>query len=390
MDGSAAPSLPIGDENWLVQVHHWRAEAREYQSQVYRAERACDERLKDMEQRCELTAQMREASVKDFGALEQRFGSALAGAHQEIERLTSAAANASERAKRSDHRVVDLLGESEEAARLMSQVTVKFDHQVDINTSLRRKLQKSEADAEKLRGDLEAALLREAQQRKLHDAAEATVAQVMSRFTEEVKAESRMAEDAVESKSRLRIADKHFQKHASELEEKLQLAREEKTLLGRKCAESYQVAALHANAGEQWQQRSHAAEQELIRAGLNQHHLWEAAKRTRAEQWRQQEQIRHIEEQRDRAAYGQAVSDQARRDLTGWVVNTLDEVNRSAHVHTFGDPFAPGGRESDSFQGQAWVDMLESFREDQQTRSGYGSRTRAPGTGAPPRTRTPV
>lgn len=376
MEACTVPNPPIGDENWLVQVHHWRAEAREYQSQLYRSERACDERLKDMEQRCELTAQMREAAVKDFGALEQRFESALAGAHREIERLSTVAADATERSKQSERTVVTVVGESEEAASLMSQVTIKFDHQVGLSTALRRKLQRSEADAEKLRGELEAALLREAHQRQLHDAAEATVAQVMSRFTEEVKAESRLAEDAAVSQQRLRSADQNFRAHAGELAQELQRCREEKAALGRKCAESYQTAALHANAGEQWQQRTRAAEQELIRAGLNQHHLWEAAKCTRAEQWRQQQQLQEVEEQRDRAVHAQVVSDQARRDLTGWVVNSLDEVNRSAHIHTFGDPFAPGGRES--FQGRAWVDMLESFRKEQQTRSGYGARTRSP------------
>merc|ERR1712185_33080 len=111
-----------------------------------------------------------------------------------------------------------------------------------------------------------------------------------------------------------------FNAQAMDLLAELKQSREEQAALGRKCAESYEVANLHAQAGYQWQQRTRAAEQELIRSGLNQHHLWEAARRTRMEQWKHEEHLRTVEEQRDRAMYNHVVADKAARELRGWVV----------------------------------------------------------------------
>jgi len=268
-----------------------------------------------------------------------------------------------------------LLAESQEAANLMAQVSVKFEHQVDISTTLKQKLKVSEAETEKLRCDLDLALRREAEKVRQHDCAEATIECIMPRLTQEAKVEARAAEEAQEAKQRLTRAESMFNAQATDLLGELKQSHEEQAFLGRKCQETREAVQLHANAGFQWQQRSQAAEQELIRSGLNQHHLWQATRRTRAEQWAQAERVRLAEEERDRARYNHVVADQARRDLTGWVMASLDEVNRSAHIRTSD---APPEANHESFRGKAWVGMLETFRKDQQTRSGYGTRTRGP------------
>lgn len=369
MQGQTLLDPPVSDAAWLAQVQRWRSETQELKAQLHCTERTCEERLREMQQRCDHNAYMRELASKDAG---DRF---LISANEEIERLSRTAADAQERARLSDERVTGLLAESQEAANLMAHVSVKFERQADISASFKRKLQQSEAETEKLRAELELALRREAEQSKQHDRAEATIECIMPRLTEEAKVEARMAEDSQEAKHRLKKAESMFNAQANDLLGELKRSHEEQAALGRKCAETCEVANLHANAGYQWQQRTRAAEQELVRSGLNQHHLWQAARRTRAEQWAQEERLRMVEEQRDRAMYNHVVADQARRDLSGWVVASLDEVNRSAHTRTSA---GPPEASHESFQGRAWVDMLESFRKDQQTRSGFGARTRGP------------
>merc|ERR1719271_2025793 len=305
MDTTALLQPPTGDAAWFAQVQLWRHEAQELKTQLQRTERTYEERLLEVEDRCEKSAYMRELASKDAG---DRF---LTSAEQEVERLSRTAADAQERAKLSDERVMGLLAESQEAANLMADVSVKFERQAEKASSLKRRLQQSEAETEKLRSELESAYLREAEMSKRHDNAESTIQIIMPRLTEESKVEALMAEQAHDLLSEVRHSN------------------EEQAVLGRKCRENAEVANMHANAGYQWQQRTKAAEEELIRAGLNQHHLWQAARKTRAEQWAHQERLRVAEEQRDRAMYDHAVADQARRDMTKWVVSSIDEVNRS-------------------------------------------------------------
>jgi len=368
MDTTALLQPPTGDAAWFAQVQLWRHEAQELKTQLQRTERTYEERLLEVEDRCEKSAYMRELASKDAG---DRF---LTSAEQEVERLSRTAADAQERAKLSDERVMGLLAESQEAANLMADVSVKFERQADKANSLKRRLQQSEAETEKLRSELESAYLREAEMSKRHDNAESTIQIIMPRLTEESKVEALMAEEAQESKQRLKKAESMFNAQAHDLLSEVRHSNEEQAVLGRKCRENAEVANMHANAGYQWQQRTKAAEEELIRAGLNQHHLWQAARKTRAEQWAHQERLRVAEEQRDRAMYDHAVADQARRDMTKWVVSSIDEVNRSAHMRTSAAPHAAS---HESLRGKAWVDMLESFRKDQQ-RSGYGCRSHGP------------
>lgn len=366
----------------LAHVHQWRVEARELQTYLHHCERKYEERLNEMEHKCEREAKLRESASLDTILQEKRSEATLVGARVEIERLTQAVASAEERTRKSESSVAGLLAESQEAAKLMSLVTSKFDHQVNISKSLTTKLKESEAEAASLRKDLEDALVREAQKTRLHDVAEASIANLQATFSEtfvprlqeEAKVEARAAQDASESRQLLKQAQRDFAFKDECYQAELRQYREEKAALGRKCSETQQMAALHANAGYQWQQRSRAAEEELVRSGLTQHHLWDAALRTRDEQKRQQEQLQRVEEERDRALHGKMVAEQSGRELRGWVVSSLEEVNRSAHVG--GDPYAPDNAKS--FQGRAWVDMLESFRKDQQTRTGAGCRTRQP------------
>lgn len=353
--------LATSDGDWYAQVQHWRAESSELKTQLLRTEQFYEERLRGLQQSA--------LSSKDLGGCQPSPTS------KEIEWLTRSAADWKERAERSDQRVAGLLTESEQAADLMTQVTVKFERQVEISSTWKQKLIQSEAETEKVRSELQVVARQQAEKAAQHDCAEATIACIMPRFTEETKAEARMAEEAHEARRQLQRSESMFNAQAMDLLAEVNQSRGEQRQLGRKCAESYRVASQNANAGLQWQQRSRAAEEELIRSGLNQHHLWEAAKRTRAEQWAQQEQLRAAEEQRDRAMYNHVVADKARKELTGWMVSSLDEVNRSAHSRSSG---FPGGKGKESFQGDAWVDMLESFRQDQQTRSGFGARTHGP------------
>jgi len=373
--GQQRPSVmyaPTSDADWFAQVQHWRSESSELKAQLHRTEHVHEERLRELQQRSSFDSYQRDLASQDSGA------ALLAGARKEMERLSRSNADWQERSRRSDERVTGLLTESEQAADLMAQLTVQFEHQVEISSTWKRKLIHSEAETEKIRAELELVMRREAEKATQYDRAESTIGCIIPRLTEEVKVEARMAEEAQEVRRRLQRSESMFNAQAMDLVAEVNQSQEEQRLLGRKCAESYKVAAQHANAGLQWQQRSRAAEEELIRAGLNQHHLWEAAKRTRAEQWAQQEQLRAAEEQRDRAMYNHVVADKARRELTGWMVSSLDEVNRSAHSRSSGFPSKEGKEAFHKFQGEAWVDMLETFRQDQQTRNGFGARTRGP------------
>lgn len=364
-----APTLlepPSSDAAWFAQVQHWRSEAQDLKVQLHRTEHSCEARIREMQQRLDFDAHSREIAAKDAGH------AFLSSAKEEVERLSRTTADAQERARLSDERVMGLLSESQEAADLMAMVTVKFERQVDISGALKQKLSQSQAETEKLRADLKSALQHETERSKKLDRAQATIETIMPRLTEEAKVEARMAEDAQEAKQRLKRAESMFNAQAQDLLAEVKQSHEEQAALGRKCAESYELANVHANAGYQWQQRTIAAEQELIRSGLNQHHLWENARRTRADQFAQEERLRLAEEERDRAKYDHVVADQARRELTGWVVASLDEVNRSAHIRP------TGAHDAESFKGRAWVNMLETFRKDQQTRNGFGSRTRGP------------
>lgn len=364
------------ESEWIVNVHQWRAEARELQARLFQTERKYEERLNELEHRYEHEAKLRESSALDTILQGKRTEAALSGARAEIERLTRDVSSAEGRTRKSEASVAGLLAESQEAAKLMSEVTGKFDHQVNINKSLTKKLQESEAAAASLRKDLEDALVREATKQRMYDGAEASIANLQAtlvpRLQEEAKVEARVAQDAMESRQAFKRVQKEIVLKDECFQAELRQCREEKAALGRQCAETQQMVALHANAGYQWQQRSRAAEEELIRSGLSQHHLWDAARRTRDEQMREHEQLRRVEEERDRALHGKMVAEQSGKELRGWVVKSLEEVNRSAHLR--GDPYAPqhGG------EGQAWVDMLESFRKDQQTRTGAGCRTRQP------------
>jgi len=374
-------SPPTSDADWFAQVQHWRGESNELKAALHRMEYTCEERIAEAEHRAlrksEFDSYKRDLASKDANV------ALLANARQDIERMTRSAADWQERARRSNERVTGVLAESEQAADLMAAVTVKFEHQVEISSTWKRKLIHSEAETEKMRAELELVLRREADKVAQYDCAESTIACIMPRLTEETKVEARMAEEAQEARKRLQRSESMFNAQAMDLLSEVNQSREEQALLGRRCHEQSQVSAQHAKAGLQWQQRSRAAEEELIRSGLNQHHIWEAAKKTRAEQWAQQEQLRVAEEQRDRARYNHVVADKAHKNLTGWLVASLDEVNRSAHTRTSGVPGEYQGKES--FQGQAWVDMLESFREDQQSRNGFGARTASAPERAPRR-----
>jgi len=364
LEASTAPS----DGDWFTQAQRWRCEALDLKAQLQSVTDTYEERLRELQARLDHETYIRQLITKDAGA------GFLAAANKEIERLASVAADAQERSRRSDDRVLGLLSESEEAANLMSEVTVKFDHQADSAASLIRKLHRSDAETAKLQGELEMALRREADKCKQYDCAEATIACIMPRLLDETKTEAKAMKEAQETWLRLIHVESVFDKQATQLNAELQMSHDEHTKLGRKVVERSEHAVFHANAEQHWQRRSEAAEGELVRAGLNQHHLWQAAQRNRAQQCAQQDQIRVMEEQRDRAMYNHVVADKARKELSSWVVASLDEVNRSAHVRTSGAPKSA----DESFQGHAMVSMLESFRKDQQTRNGYGARVRQP------------
>merc|ERR1740130_753586 len=181
------------DAAWSSQVQHWQTLAEQLKAQLVHTERTCEERLRHVQQRCEHDARLHEATNKEAGA---QF---LSSAKQEVERLSRTSADAAERARQGDERVMMLLTESQEAANLMALVTVKFERQVDISAALKRKLKQSEVETENLRFDLQSAEQREAEKSKQYVCAESTIASILPRLTEEAKVEARAAEDAQES-----------------------------------------------------------------------------------------------------------------------------------------------------------------------------------------------
>lgn len=343
--GGSVPPLPRpSDVLAQGEVQQMREEVAQLEAQLEASERF------------RMTAEGREA----------RSEAVITALREEMVRMASVRDEAEERARRSDDRVAGLLAQCRETDSWMSEVASRCEEQAGLNNNLQRELQRSQADCEKLRSELADALLREAGLTRSCDKAEAVAATVVPRLTDEAREHGRLAEQAVQTRKRLQIAETVFNSQAHDLQEEFAREREEKVALQRKCAENYQLAAMHASAGHQWQQRTRAAEQELLRIGIGHRDLWDVARRQRAEQWLHEEQLRDLEAERDRALADKQQAEQASKKLTGWVVSTLNEVNRTA-AHARGDVHAPNA-------GHQWVNMLESFRHNTQTRTGAGNR----------------
>jgi len=328
-------------------------------------------KVQDLEDRLHAAEQRFRAGEQMSKTAEQKHEAALAAAQEEILRASQARNDAEERARRSDVRVSGLLAESQQAASYMSAVAGRYDHQAEVVTILQRRLESSEAEAKTLRAELVEILQGEAERMDQLVLVEAKAAALVPELTNELKAEAAsraaLSMQARELRDRLHVAEQQHTAHSRDLEAEVNQARHEKAALGRKCAESYQAVALHANAGQHWQQRSRAAELELIRACQNSQMYFESAQRQREEALRARELNRDVESQQRSAK--QSNSNQ---DLRSWVLSSLNEVSRSAHAHGNSHSAADSG-----FAGRAWVDMLESFRKNEQTRAGFGNRTRA-------------
>jgi len=322
---------------------------------------------KELEARLEASEQHRVIAEESSEALRGRWEVALQVMEQEMKLMASVRDEAEQRAQRSDDRLTGLLSESRETAVYMSELASRCEEQTNLNNSLVSKLQQSEAYCDKLKSELAEALVRQVDLTKNLDKTEAVVATVVPRLTDEAREQGRIAQQAMDTRQRLRYAESTFNSQARDLQEQLAMEREEKHALGRKCAEHYKLAAMHANAGHQWQQRSRAAEEELMRHGISHAALWQVARQQRAEQWMREEQLRELEAERDRALAAKERAEGATRDMTGWVVSSLSEVNRTAHARQ--DAHTPS-------TGQAWVSMLEDFKRNGQARSGPGNRTR--------------
>uniref|UniRef100_A0A7S0AUS2 Uncharacterized protein n=1 Tax=Pyrodinium bahamense TaxID=73915 RepID=A0A7S0AUS2_9DINO len=144
--------------------------------------------------------------------------------------------------------------------------------------------------------------------------------------------------------------------------------------LERRCMESTEVARASSDAARSWQRRAQMAEEELARARV------EAASQEAATEGLQQRlraeeeltvQLRAALERDVALCGGSGAGGEASDELRRWVLQSLNEVNRSAHGRTW-DPFEP--KFDPAFEGREWMNILESFRQNHQTRIGFGCR----------------
>lgn len=317
--------------------------------------------------------------AREFQALrtrdEQRFEAAIHSQRVEIDRLLANRGEAEERLRAKDARVAGLASESQETLRYMNAVAANYDSQVALNATLQQRFADAELDAENLRAELREVFRGEAQRSEKMTASEVILAGVVPTLKEEMSCEEtrccRLESELHGNQGRAELTERRLRTEVRELQSHAQRSAVERQELGRRCSMSYEAVRHHEGAARWWHQRTELAERELVRLGMGSHQLWEQAGREHAENMARQHALVEVEAQRDNALQAKRSAEDAARDLRGWISGSLDEVSRSAHGPT--DPFAPKAKD---LHGAAWVDMLESFRQREQTRTGFGSRSR--------------
>lgn len=306
---------------------------------------------------------------------EQRYEAAIQSQRAEIDRLLANRGEAEERLRAKDARVAGLASESQETLRYMNAVAANYDGQVALNATLQQRLANAEQDGENLRAELREVFRGEAERSEKMTASEVILAGVVPTLKDEMSCEAtrshRLEWEIHENLGKSELTERRLRTEVRELQSHAQRASVERIEVGRRCGLSHEAARHHEGAARWWQQRAELAEHELVRLGIGSHQLWEQAGREHSENMARQHVLAEMEAQRDSAVQAQRSAEDAARDLRGWISGSLDEVSRSAYGPT--DPFAPKPKD---LNGAAWVDMLESFRQREQTRTGFGTRSR--------------
>eukprot|EP00930_Biecheleria_cincta_P055867 TRINITY_DN42118_c0_g1_i1.p1 TRINITY_DN42118_c0_g1~~TRINITY_DN42118_c0_g1_i1.p1 ORF type:complete len:309 (+),score=83.06 TRINITY_DN42118_c0_g1_i1:92-1018(+) len=278
-------------------------------------------------------------------------------------------------------RSAQLSAEGRETAAFCSVLSERFDKQVDLNGKLWKRLEESEAQVRELRCEIRE--LQRGESKRAEGVAEKEAAVLKweaNRLKElpilkgQLLAEAEKHRQQLEEQVHRHIAtsDQHFNAQARELMAELDHARRDNALLGRKCCASYEATQRAELAAQHWQQQSGLFQQELRMANAERLRLLEEIKWQHGKLVEQEQIATKLQSQLEHAESQTAFSEEASQELRSWVVKSLNEVNRSAH---------PQGELRRARVGQMsandWVGMLESFRSSQQTRNGFGNRTRS-------------
>lgn len=168
------------------------------------------------------------------------------------------------------------------------------------------------------------------------------------------------------------LAEQHSAQLAG-LETALRASSHELASLGRKCAESYDATRAAERTAQFWHRRALDLEEELSRAHREIRHHREVSEMTSEALRDKEEMMSELQSAlgRDVAVHGDP--HRAGKDLQSWILQSLNEVNRSAHQRAW-DGHEP--QFDPAFAGREWVNILDNFRQQHQTRIGAGTRTR--------------
>eukprot|EP00931_Biecheleriopsis_adriatica_P122028 TRINITY_DN97057_c0_g1_i1.p1 TRINITY_DN97057_c0_g1~~TRINITY_DN97057_c0_g1_i1.p1 ORF type:complete len:321 (-),score=81.64 TRINITY_DN97057_c0_g1_i1:101-1063(-) len=304
--------------------------------------------------------------------------------------LHAALQEAQEQARAHQTRAAELCAESRETATFCSLVSTRFDKQVELNGKLRKNLAESEAEVKNLRCELRELRRGEAERMAKVAAHEAAVRSWESERLKELPAWKQKVKDELVSEARrhhgrledhvqkrVTAADTLAQQQVHEMQAELVEARQDKADLGRKCCASYEATKRAELAAQHWQRCAQTSQQELREALAERMHLREEIHLQSARIAQHEQQASKLQAELKHSEATHVRHEEASQDMRNWVLQSLHEVNRSAHPQ--GVPRRGGGlmgaRDERLAAGQ-WVSILESFRENHQTKSGYGNRSR--------------
>eukprot|EP00746_Dinoflagellata_sp_MGD_P007626 gnl/MRDRNA2_/MRDRNA2_115136_c0_seq1.p1 gnl/MRDRNA2_/MRDRNA2_115136_c0~~gnl/MRDRNA2_/MRDRNA2_115136_c0_seq1.p1 ORF type:complete len:322 (-),score=89.85 gnl/MRDRNA2_/MRDRNA2_115136_c0_seq1:169-1086(-) len=272
--------------------------------------------------------------------------------------LARSCAKWEERCKAAERQVENFTNESATVAEVVKNLSRRFEEEKNRTAALKEQLASFQIEIPELHRRLAEAEALAADRQEAIQRAEGAEAQLLQtqQELEHFKKRSRHALDLMQNRS---------QEHTDRARNEVRKQLEGNADLGRKVVACRGEIQHWQNVAAMWQKRHADAEFQLMRM---QHELqvgWDVAHRSKMELSRVEAERQGLEEAKDAA-------EASSREIREWLQTSLAEVNRSAHVPV--DRHAP--IVGPGFVGEQVVDILESFRLNQQMRIGYGTRTR--------------
>jgi len=288
--------------------------------------------------------------------------------------------NCSEAERRSS----DLCVQGRETAQRCALLAKQFDQQIELNGKLQYMLQTSEAEAEDLRAELRELQKGEADRAGRLAEREISLQRLQASLTlvpgaarHQLDADTRQARQEAQreaqqvANARITAVEQRCREEVAQMEAPLSVARRECAALGRKCHAEREARMRLEETVRLWWQQAEVAEAAAVRHAQEGTQLRAMAQAQEIKAETMMARNMQLEARLDRVGKLHGESVEQGRHLRDWVVNSMEEVNRSAHGPR--DPFAPDDR---GFAGRNWTEILDDFRANHQVRIGHGCRTR--------------